>query len=74
MQHYNANKKKPKTNNQNKNIETTLPPYLNHTLPSMWAYNRKRKGKIREGKGKTKENNLTRLGAKCIQAIRPRNN
>ena len=58
-------KKKPKTNNQNKNVETTLPSCLNHTLPSMWAYNRKREGKIREGKRKTQENNLTTLGAEC---------
>ena len=29
---YNANKKKPKTNNQNKNIETTLPQCLGKAL------------------------------------------
>jgi len=65
VQHYNANKKKPKTNNQNKKIETTLPPFLNEAL----LFKGKR---VREGG--TKENNLTRLGAECTQAMWPRNN
>jgi len=58
MQHYNANKKKPITRIQNKNIETTLPPCLDKVLLF--------KGKkLREGKWKPKENNLTRLGVEC---------
>ena len=46
------------TNNQNEKHEATLPPCLNKALLF--------KGKkVREGKWKAKENNFTRLGAKC---------
>jgi len=43
MQNYNATKMKPKTNKQNKNIETTIPLCLNHTLGN--ERQEKRKGK-----------------------------
>jgi len=47
---------KPKTNNQNKNIETPILLCLDETLLFKGT-------RVREGG--TKENNLIRLGAEC---------
>jgi len=46
------------TNNQNEKHKATLPPSLDKALLS-------KENEVRERKGKTKEKNLTRLGAKC---------
>jgi len=70
MQHTNKNKKKSKlyaltsmqTNNQNRKHEATLSPSLDKAFLVKVR-------KSREGEGKTKKNNLTRLGAKCTEAM-----
>ena len=53
------------TNNQNEKYRTTLPLCLDTLPPCLDKALLFKEKKGGEGKGKIKENNLTRLGAKC---------